>query len=264
MIGAIVGDIVGSRYEHRNIRTKDFDFINDKCFTTDDTVMSLAICDALLKTEPDYNNLSQQAIKSMQHIGRPYPRGYGRNFRNWVYSNHPRPYYSYGNGSAMRVGGCGYVSDSFFETISLSKAVTEVTHNHPEGIKGAEAVAVAIFLARTGCSMQDIRDCISNYYYQIDFTLDDIRETYQFDVSCQGSVPQALQAFFESVDFEDAIRNAISIGGDSDTIAAIAGSVAEAYYGVPQAIRKQALTFLDKRLSTILKKFEQKYPPKII
>ena len=163
----------------------------------------------------------------------------------------------------MRVSGCGYVANSIEEAKRLSKAVTEVTHNHPEGLKGAEAVAVAVFLARSGWNLLEIRDYIVKNYYRIGFTLDSIREEYDFDVTCQGSVPQALEAFFESTDFEDAIRNAISIGGDSDTIAAITGAVAEAYYGIPTEIRKHALTFLDERLLAILVEFENKYPSKI-
>lgn len=265
MMGAIIGDIAGSRFEHNNLRSKVFQLFHKDCFCTDDTIMSLAICDALLRAAPDYDNLGQLTVESMQHYGRPNPYcGYGRSFRRWMFSNNPQPYNSYGNGSAMRVSGCGYAGNSFFETIALSKAVTEVTHNHPEGIKGAEAVAVAVYLARTGSTMQEIKDCINTYYYQIDFTIDEIRKVYGFKASCQNTVPQALQAFFESVDFEDAIRNAISIGGDSDTLAAIAGSIAEAYYGIPETLREQALFYLDQPLLRVLQKFEKKYPPKIL
>ncbi|MDU7194378.1 MAG: ADP-ribosylglycohydrolase family protein, partial [Streptococcus sp.] len=167
---------------------------------------------------------------------------------------------SYGNGAAMRISAVGFVADSIEQAKSLSQAVTAVTHNHPEGIKGAEATAVAIFLARNGASMDEIRDHIDKNYYPMDFTLYDIREDYTFDVTCQGSVPQALEAFFESENFEDAIRNAISIGGDSDTIAAICGGIAEAYYGIPEDIRQEALTFLDDRLLEIVVDFENTYP----
>lgn len=159
----------------------------------------------------------------------------------------------------MRVSPCGFAATSIDETIAMSRAVTEVTHNHPEGIKGAEATAVAIFLAREGKSMVEIRDFIETHYYRIKFKLKDIRASYTFDVSCQGSVPQALEAFFESTSFEDTIRNAISIGGDSDTIAAIAGGIAEAYYGIPSDIRKLALTFLDATQLEILNGFESKF-----
>lgn len=264
MIGAIIGDIAGSRFEWHNIKTKEFEILTHKCHFTDDTVMSLAICDALLRCDGDFTNLSSQAVRSMQAIGRNYPHcGYGGRFHKWVFSSKPQPYNSWGNGSAMRISGCGYAADSLESVISLSRLVTEVTHNHPEGIKGAEAAAVAVFLARTGKHLLEIRDYISKHYYPMDFTLDSIRAGYSFDVSCQGSVPQALEAFFESTSFEDAIRNAVSIGGDSDTIAAITGGIAEAYYGVPTSIRKHALTFLDERLLKILVDFENKYPAKI-
>lgn len=196
----------------------------------------------------------------MQRIGRPYPdSGYGGRFFNWMYSDNPQPYRSYGNGAAMRVSACGFVARSLEEAIELSKAVTEVTHNHPEGIKGAEATAVAVYMARTGSSILDIQDYINKHYYKIDFKLDDIRDTYEFNETCQDTVPQALEAFFESTDFEDAIRNAISIGGDSDTLAAITGGIAEAYYGIPADIRAAALEYLDEEMYKLLTEFEKKY-----
>lgn len=264
MIGAIVGDIVGSRFEWNNHRSKDFDLMPHQCFFTDDSIMSLAVCDALMCCQPDFTGLGERSVHSMREIGRPYPNsGYGGAFYRWMYSDTPLPYNSFGNGAAMRVSGCGYAAKSLEEAKSLSKAVTEVTHNHPEGIKGAEATAVAVYLARTGKSLLEIQDYIVKNYYPIDFTLDSIRSTYQFNETCQNTVPQALEAFFESTGFEDAIRNAISIGGDSDTLAAITGAVAEAYYGVPAPIRKLALTFLDKRLLKILMDFESLYPAKV-
>ena len=264
MLGAIIGDIVGSRFEWHNYKSKDFEFLNYQCFFTDDSVMTLALCKALLQSGNGFADLSEQAITCMREFGKNYPHaGYGGGFSSWLLSVNPQPYNSFGNGAAMRVSGCGYVANSIEEAKRLSKAVTEVTHNHPEGLKGAEAVAVAVFLARSGWNLLEIRDYIVKNYYRIGFTLDSIREEYDFDVTCQGSVPQALEAFFESTDFEDAIRNAISIGGDSDTIAAITGAVAEAYYGIPTEIRKHALTFLDERLLAILVEFENKYPSKI-
>lgn len=196
MIGAIIGDIVGSRFEWDNHKSKDFDFLTHKCFFTDDSVMSLAVCDALLHAKPDYSNLSKVAVESMQRIGRPYPHcGYGGFFRRWIYSDNPQPYNSYGNGAAMRVSGCGYAATSIEEAIRFSKAVTSVTHNHPEGIKGAEATAVAVFLAKSGSSLMEIQDYIVKNYYPIDFTLNSIRDTYQFNETCQGTVPQAFEAF---------------------------------------------------------------------
>ncbi len=264
MIGAIIGDIAGSRFEWHNIKTKEFKLLMRDCHFTDDTVMSLAVCEALMSCKSNHSDLSKQAITYMQEIGNKYPHaGYGESFYHWLHEKSPKPYNSWGNGSAMRVSGCGYAAKSLEEVIQFSRMVTEVTHSHPEGIKGAEATAVAVYLARTGKNILEIRDYINKYYYPINFTLDSIRNEYKFDVSCQGSVPQALEAFFESRNFEDAIRNAISIGGDSDTIAAITGAVAEAYYGVPTNIRKHALTFLDERLLNILVEFENLYPSKI-
>lgn len=263
MIGAIIGDIVGSRFEFDNYRAKDFEFLTHKCFFTDDSVMSLAVCEALMHCKPDYSDLNNETIESMRRIGRSYPHcGYGGSFHRWMYSNNPQPYNSYGNGAAMRVSGCGYAANSIAEAVALSKAVTEITHNHPEGLKRAEATTIAVYMARTGSSLMAIRDCIVKNYYPINFTLDSIRDTYQFNETCQDTVPQALEAFFESTSFEDAIRNAISIGGDSDTLAAITGAVAEAYYGVPNNIRKHALKFLDDRLLKILLEFENMYPAK--
>jgi type I restriction enzyme M protein len=264
MLGAIIGDIVGSRFEWNNNRSKQFDFLTYKCSVTDDSIMTLATAKALLESKADYSDLSENAVKYMQDIGRNYPNcGYGAKFREWIFSDNPRPYGSYGNGAAMRVSACGFVANSIEEAKQLSKAVTEVTHNHAEGLKGAEATAVAIFLARSGKNLLEIRDYITRNYYKLNFTLDGIRDSYEFNESCQDTVPQALQAFFESKNFEDAIRNAISIGGDSDTIAAITGSIAEAYYGIPTEIRKHALTFLDERLLKILVEFENKYPSKM-
>lgn len=264
MLGAIIGDIVGSRFEWNNNRSKQFEFLTYKCSVTDDSIMSLAIAKALLESKADYSDLSENAVKYMQEIGRHYPDcGYGGQFRKWIFSDDPKPYGSYGNGAAMRVSACGFVANSLEEAKQLSKAVTIVTHNHPEGLKGAEATAVAVFLARTGKSLFEIRDYITKNYYPLDFTLDGIRDNYEFNESCQDTVPQALEAFFESKNFEDAIRNAISIGGDSDTLAAITGGIAEAYYGIPTEIRKHALTFLDERLLKILVEFENKYPSKM-
>ena len=260
MLGAIIGDIVGSRFEWNNIKTKEFDFLTYRCFPTDDSIMSLAVAKAILQCNGEYASLPEQTVCCMQEVGRPYPDcGYGGSFRRWMYSDHPQPYNSYGNGAAMRVSACGFAAADMEQAKDLSYRVTAVTHNHPEGIKGAEATAVAIFLAREGKSIFEIRDYINEHYYPMNFTLDGIRDSYQFNETCQDTVPQALMAFFESESFEDAIRNAISIGGDSDTLAAITGGIAEAYYGIPESIRKHALTFLDERLLAILNQFESKY-----
>jgi type I restriction enzyme M protein len=229
MLGAIIGDIAGSRFEWNNIKTKEFDFLTYRCHPTDDSVMTLAVAKALMESRNVQTSLSKEVVKWMQALGRKYPNsGFGGRFRKWLISESPEPYNSYGNGAAMRVSPCAYVADSLEEAKNLSRIVTEVTHNHSEGVKGAEAVTTAIYMALHGSSLLEIQDYISANYYSIAFKLDDIRSTYTFDVSCQGSVPQALEVFFESADFEDAVRNAISIGGDSDTIAAIAGSIAGA------------------------------------
>ena len=263
MLGAIIGDIAGSRFEWNNIKSKEFDFFHPMCRVTDDSVMSLAVAKAILRSGGNLVNLDVYTVECMQELGRRYSRaGYGGRFRKWLQEENPQPYKSYGNGSAMRVSACGYAANSLEEAIALSNAVTAVTHNHPEGLKGAQAVAAAVYLARTGNSMKKIQEYINDHYYVIDFKLDDIRAAYTFDVTCQGSVPQAFAAFFESSNFEDAIRNAISIGGDSDTIAAIAGSIAEAYYGIPAELRAQAQPFIGTTLMQILIAFEEKYPSK--
>ncbi len=252
MLGAIIGDIVGSIYEWNNHRSKDFELFSEDCFFTDDTIMTLAVAKALIESKDDLSKLGYNTIKYMQEIGRNYPdSGYGGNFYHFIFSDNPFPYNSFGNGAAMRVSACGLVSRSIEEAKLLSKKVTEISHNHPEGIKGAEAVSISIYLAKNGKSIDEIKKYIYDNYYKIEFTLDEIRETYTFNETCQNTVPEALEAFFESTSFEDAIRNAISIGGDSDTLAAITGSIAEAYYGIPTKIKEKALTYLDDRLLNI-------------
>ncbi len=259
MLGAIVGDISGSRFEWENHKSKDFDLLTYRCHPTDDSNMTLAVAQAILRCSGDWSRLSEYAVASMRELGRKYPRGYGGRFKEWIWSEHPRPYGSWGNGSAMRVSPCAWAAKTMEEALALSDAVTEVTHNHPEGMKGARAITAAIFMARQGASMLEIRDHIHREYYPLTFTLDQIRPDYTFDVSCQGSVPQAIEAFLESTGFEDAIRNAISIGGDSDTIAAMAGSIAEAYYGIPSGIRDHAVSFLDGTQLGIVNAFEKAY-----
>lgn len=264
MLGAIIGDIVGSRFEWDNYKAKDFEFLTNDCFFTDDSVMSLALCEALLESKPDFSDLREQAVAKMRAFGDAYPdAGYGRTFSCWLYFGDPQPYNSYGNGSAMRVSGVVYAANTMEQVKQLSLMVTDVTHNHPEGIKGAEATAVAAFMAKQGADMQAIRDYIDANYYPMDFTLDGIRDSYMFNETCQNTVPQALMAFFESTSYEDAIRNAISIGGDSDTLAAITGAVAECYYGIPQKLREQGMSYLNERLLGVLLAFEAKYPPKV-
>jgi len=268
MIGAIVGDIVGSRFEFNNYRNKNFELFTGDCKVTDDSIMTLAVAKAVMearrirKSAPDgcdseyYAAAERLAVKYMQQIGRRYPNcGYGGRFIHWVFSDTPQPYNSFGNGAAMRISPVGFASETEEEVIRLSRAVTGVTHNHPEGIKGAEAVAMAIFMARKGYSKKEIRDRIVKDYYSLDFTIDEIRSTYEFNETCQNTVPQAIEAFLEAESFEDAIRTAVSVGGDSDTIAVIAGSIAEAYYGVPEDIKNRALTYLDVDLRNILEEW---------
>lgn len=265
MLGAVIGDIVGSRFEWDNYKAKDFEFFNRRCHFTDDSVLSLAICSALLDCREDYGDLRELAVKNLRAFAYAYPdAGYGGRFNGWLYFKNTEPYYSCGNGSAMRVSGVVYAAQSLEQVKELSLMVTDVTHNHPEGIKGAEATAVAAFLAKEGYSKKEIREYISRHYYALDFSLDAIRHDYSYDVTCQGSVPPALEAFFEAESYEDAIRNAISIGGDSDTLAAITGGVAECFYGIPQQLREQGKSYLSKQLLDVLLEFEAKYPPKII
>ena len=264
MIGAIIGDVAGSRFEWANHRAKDFEMFHRKCHPTDDSVMSLAVAQAILQRGDDREALSENAAACMQKLGRAYDVGYGRGFKRWIWLEDPRPYNSFGNGSAMRVGPCGFAAGSLEEAKELSAAVTCVTHNHPEGMKGAEAIAAAVYLARSGMDKEGIREFIQDSYYRLHFTIDGIRDSYKFEVSCQGSVPVALEAFFESVDFEDAVRTAISVGGDSDTIAAMAGAVAEAYYGVPEDMIRSVIRYLDQALLEILCEFERQYPSRAI
>lgn len=259
MIGAIIGDIVGSKYEHNNIKTKEFEFFNNNCWFTDDTVMSLAVADAIIKCNGDYSKLEKYAIDSMVLYGKRHPHaGYGRSFKNWFMSEEHTPYGSYGNGAAMRVSACGLIAKTKEEAKELSTIVTNVSHNHIESVKAANAVAESIYLLKNGFSKDEVKKYIIENYYDLDFTIDGIRDSYMFDVSCQGSVPQAMEAFFESNDFEDAIRNAISIGGDSDTIASITGALASSYYEVPNDIKEKALSYLEDDLIDTYNAFELK------
>jgi ADP-ribosylglycohydrolase len=266
MLGAIIGDIVGSRFEYFNYKSKDFELFTPSCYLTDDSIMSLAVAKAIMETDKIkprfqegkeldqeyYELLEKMTIKYMQKIGRKYPDcGFGGMFYNWVFSENPRPYNSFGNGAAMRISPVGFIARTKSEACNLSKTVTAITHNHEEGIKGAEATVIAIFMARSKCTIKAIKDRINQDYYALNFTCDEIRPTYHYDVTCQGTVPEAIQAFLESTSFEDAIRNAISLGGDSDTLAAITGSIAEAYYGIPETLKTKALTYLDDYLSEI-------------
>ena len=238
MYGAIIGDIVGSPYEFgRGNKTKEFEFFNDACTFTDDSVMTVAIAEALMKAKEckaSDEETKKLCIESMKKWGKEYPnRGYGAKFYYWVLGDDTEPYNSYGNGSAMRVSAAGWLYDTLEETLKQAAITAKVTHNHPEGIKGAQATAAAIFLARTGKDKAYIKKYIEeNFAYNLDRTLDEIRPDYHHIESCMRTVPEAIIAFIEGTDFEDCIRNAISLGGDTDTLAAITGSIAEAYYGL--------------------------------
>ena len=222
--------------------------------------MTLAIAKALLESDNDWSRLRENAVKCMQEIGRRYPNcGYGQMFYLWLHKRTPKPYNSFGNGAAMRVSPVAYVAKTIEECIKLSDIVTGVSHNHPEGLKGAQAAAVATWAALQEMPKQEIRELIEDRFYDLNFTIDEIRPKYRFDASCQGSVPQAIKAFLESDDFESAIRLAVSIGGDSDTIAAIAGGIAEAYYGIPEHIKMQAIKYLTEDLRDIMVEFEVVY-----
>jgi ADP-ribosylglycohydrolase len=266
LIGAIIGDIVGSRFEFNNHRSKEFELFTDECNVTDDSIMTLAVAKAIMETGKNlkllsndsknnyyyYKLLKSMTIRYMQKIGRKYPHcGYGGMFGQWIFSDNPKPYYSFGNGAAMRISPVGFIAPTEDEARKLSETITAVTHNHKEGIKGAEATVISIYMAKHGASKEEIRQKINEDYYNLNFTIDEIRDTYEFNETCQETVPQAIVAFLESDSFEDAIRTAISVGGDSDTLAAITGSIAEAYYGVPEDIKEKALTYLDTELRSI-------------
>ena len=257
MYGAIIGDIVGSRFEFNNFLSKDFVFFSPECEFTDDTVMTCAVAQALMDSREDFSDLEEKAVAALQRIGQKYPDcGYGARFIDWMFARDPQPYNSCGNGSAMRVSPVGLTARSVEEAKALSAAVTRITHDHPEGMKGAEATAVAMVMARQGKSKEEIRAEMEKYY-----TLDKTVEEYRLTCDghgreiCQVSVPQALVCVFEGVSFEDVIRNCISIGGDSDTIAAIAGGIAEAFYGVSPAHKMFARAYLDERLLGICDAF---------
>lgn len=262
MLGAIIGDIVGSPYEFdwNNIKTKNFPLFSERSHFTDDTVMTLVVGMAFLEAAPDASDERiETCLKDrMRQFGRAYPdAGYGVSFRRWLKSDEPQPYGSFGNGSAMRVSAVAWLYDDLDAVRHAAMLSAKVTHNHPEGIKGAEAVASAIFLARTGKSKPEIRTYIETEFgYDLSRTCDEIRPDYAMDETCQGSVPEAITAFLEGSSFEDVLRTAVSLGGDSDTIAAIAGSIAEAYYGIDEDWKKAAFHYLPEDLAQILRNFD--------
>ena len=261
LLGALAGDIIGSPYEFNNIKTKEFPLISGRSIFTDDSVMTLAIAHALTKwrkgSDIDEAEFEKAVIDSMQKFGRRYPHAsYGGHFKRWLKDDDPTPYNSWGNGSAMRVSPVAWYFDDLETVEKFAEITARPTHNHPEGIKGAQATAAAIFMARTGSTKDEIKAYITNKYnYDLTLTLDDIRPYYEFDVSCPGSVPEAIMAFLEASDFEDSIRNAISIGGDSDTIAAITGAISQGMWGIPESIEKLIRPKLDEFLNRELDNF---------
>lgn len=264
MIGAVIGDIIGSRFEFDNHRSKKFDLFVPQCFATDDTYMTFAIAQAVMRTCENvpmgpsgydfefHNLLARNAAISLKDFGLRYPNaGYGEMFKEWLHSGNSYPYNSFGNGAAMRISPIGFAALNEEAAMDMAKTVTQVTHNHLEGIKGAQAVASAIYLARHGAFKSEIRKHIIRYFYDLNFRIDDIRLSYKFSESCQTSVPQAIECFLESYSFEDSIRLAISLGGDSDTLAAITGSIAQAYYGIPCEMINTAMFYLDDEVSEL-------------
>ena len=280
MLGAIIGDIVGSVYEWHNIKTKDFPLFRDDCFFTDDSIMTIAVAEALLNGKAKDIYSEDLFIDAMRKYGRMYPdAGYGGRFGAWLRSNTKKPYNSWGNGSAMRVSPVGFFYPISYDLTGMEADVhylaemsAAVTHNHPEGIKGALATADSIMIMRMarepGNNVEERRNFLKGYIerkygYDMSKTLDEIRPTYRFNESCQDTVPQAITAFLESIDFEDAIRNAISLGGDSDTLAAITGGIAEAAYGIPDRIKDKALSYLDEPLKEVIQRWDAEVTDKL-
>ena len=256
IIGAIAGDVIGTPYEWNRIKTTEFPLFSSEPDFTDDTVMTIAVADSILS--------GKDFASALRDYGRRYPgRGYGGFFHHWLHSDNPQPYGSFGNGSAMRASPTGFAANTLEEALELAKRSAEVTHNHPEGIKGAQATAAAIYLARTGHRKAQIRDYVTRTFgYDLDFTVEDIRPTYRFNETCQQTVPQAIVAFLESTDYESAIRLAISLGGDSDTLACITGGIAAAFYKeIPEVIVQNTLSRLPEEFREVIRRFDQRYAP---
>ena len=261
MYGAILGDIIGSPYEFdRGNKSKDFEMCEGDAGFTDDTVMTIAVAEALTATlGEDDDFIKDSIVYSMKRWGKKYPNaGYGLRFSDWLASTDPKPYDSYGNGSAMRVSSAGWLYDTLEETLHAAKLTAEVTHNHPEGIKGAQATAAAIFMARTGSSKEDIKNYIvSEFGYDLSRSCDEIRPAYKHVESCQETVPEAITAFLEGESFEDVIRTAVSLGGDCDTLTCIAGSIAEAFYGVPEDLLDECILRVPAEMYEVMQSFDE-------
>ena len=274
MLGAIIGDMVGSPYEFQGKKDYNFPFFNRHCTTTDDSYMTVAVGRALqncINNLDDIEALKKEAIFQMRDIGKSHPdAGWGESFWQWI-SVSPTPYNSYGNGAGMRVSAVGWIADSEEQVKKLSKAVTEISHNHPEGIKGAEAIAMCVYLARIGKSKEEIKQyVIDNYYPEISkMTYDWLHSFYGLDemgnwVSCQGSVPQSIVCFLESTNFEDAVRKAVSLGADTDTQGCMTGAIAEAYYGVPTNMMLEAEDYMPQDVLSLYLAFDQVKKKRVI
>lgn len=265
MYGAILGDIIGSRFEFdRGGKTKEFELFTEENDFTDDTAMTIAVGEALMNAgkDADADSIKAEVIKSMQDWGHRYPNaGYGGRFFRWLfYDENPTPYGSWGNGSAMRVSSAGWLYDSVERTREVAGATAEVTHNHPEGIKGAECTAAVMFLARTGAGKDEIREYVDREFgYDLSESLDEMRDRHEHVESCRDSLPKALKSFLEGDSYEDVVRNAVSLGGDTDTLGAIAGAMAEAMYGVPEEIVSRGRDFLPKDMVEVLERFDESF-----
>jgi ADP-ribosylglycohydrolase len=253
MIGAIAGDIIGSIYEWNNIKHKDFELLSEHSFFTDDSILSIALAEAILSDKNYAELLKQYYVR--------YPNaGYGGMYRRWATTEQAEPYNSWGNGAAMRISAVGYAFDTLQDVLNAATKYTEITHNHPEGVKGAQATASCIYYARKGADKPFIKRLIETEFgYDLSRTLDEIRPDYKFNESCQETVPEAIIAFLESTGFEDAIRNAISLGGDSDTLACITGGIAQAFYGIPDHIADFVMSKLDGELKVVTQEFHMRY-----
>lgn len=268
MIGAIIGDTAGSRFEFANIHTMKFTLLTPECSLTDDSIMSIAVAEAVMEWEDDgyrekknYEKLKEYAVSQMRRWGRKYPdAGYGGHFAMWLESDDMGPYNSCGNGSAMRISPVGWASESLEECIAMSRAVTEVTHNHPDGIMGAEATAVQIFLSRKGMSLDELKKYEEEHYYPLDnYSWDYLKDHYKWHSLCDGTCQAAFTALYESKSYEDAVRSSISLGGDSDTIAAICGAIAEAVYPIDRKLREKIASYMSEEEKDVVRKFQSRY-----
>ncbi len=267
MLGAIIGDTVGSRFEWHNIHTKEFKLLPNSCFLTDDSIMTIAVAEAILnwvddsyREKNDYSKLSEYAALFIRKWGKMYPKaGYGGSFRRWLRNPSLGPYNSCGNGAAMRISPVGWASENLEDCVAMSKAITRITHDHPDGIMGAESTAVQIFQATHGIKLNSLKEYEKNNYYQLNYNLEWLQKNYTWHSLCNGTCQAAFVCLYESTSFEDAIRNCISIGGDCDTTAAICGGIAEAVWGIPESISSRIIDFMDYKQKQIVFEFQNRF-----